>query len=355
MPVFDIDGNELATSQGAKLFFWMNENNAHYWILHLDCARKYFSVSNVKTLIDLISNAGFNQIQLHFSENEGFRFALDNMVFSANGTQYDLTPCLGGTESSTKWYTQSDMDTIIAYAHIKGIDVVPSFDMPGHMGRILQTFTQFKLNNSNTLNIKSEAAVNFAKSLVNAYAEYFAERGCKYYNIGYDEIIGWAQGFHQFYNNGEFQYVVDFANELADILKSKGMTPRLFNEPPHYNNDFSFFVNRDFEVLYWAFTIPNETVATAETLMNLGYTVINSSAEYYWVLGGRQVTAEMFEQTDLLTYFRSGTTSKDGQGAQFCIWCDSTSTQAGDNGDGVVASVTPLIAAFGDAIERALQ
>jgi N-acetyl-beta-hexosaminidase len=357
MAIYDIDGNELVTESKINVPFWSNQINTPYWILHLDCARKYFSVANVKTLIDLMASAGFNQLQLHFSEDQGFRLQLDDMIIKANGTTYDLVPCLGGTESSNKWYSQTDMDNIISYAHGKGIDIVPSFDMPAHMGRILSKFTQFKLNNSNTINIKDKNAVNFAKALANAYSSYFASRGCKYYNMGYDEIIGWNNGFHVLYNNGEFQYVVDFANDIIEIIKKNGMIPRLFNEPVHYNNDFSFFVNRDCEILYWVAQMSNETLASAETLQKLGYSIINSRGKYYWVLGdtSRQGSAETLANANLLVEYIGGDLTKNGNGAQFCIWCDSTTTQAGDNGNGVVESITPLIAAFGTAISNAMD
>ena len=283
MPIYDINGNKLTTDSENQISFWNNKINYPYWILHLDCGRKYFSISNVKLIIDAMVDAKMNQLQLHFSDNEGFRLELDDMIINANGTTYNLAPCLGGSESPTSWYSRTDMDDIISYAQGKGIDIVPSLDMPGHMGKILSQFPTFKLSNTSTLNIKSESAVNFAKAIVDKYANYFASRGCHWYNMGYDEIMGWATGFQQFYNNGEFQYVVDFANELSNVIKGRGMIPRAFNELFHYNNDFDFFVNRDIEVLYWDGSITGEVLAEPSTLQQMGYTIINSNEKYYWV------------------------------------------------------------------------
>lgn len=50
-----------------------------YWILHLDCARKFISVENVKVILDKLSISGFNQLQLHFSEDSGFRLKLNGV------------------------------------------------------------------------------------------------------------------------------------------------------------------------------------------------------------------------------------------------------------------------------------
>ncbi len=344
MAIYDVDGNELSGLD-------------YYWIVSLDCGRKYFSVANVKALIDECASAKVNQLQLHFSENEGFRLALNDKYVYANGVYYDLSPCYGGTESPYKWYTESDMNEIIAYANSKSISIVPSLDMPGHMGRILSQFTQFKLDGTNTLNVKDSLAVNFAKGIVDKYASYFASKGCRWYNMGYDEIKGWATGFPEFYNNGEFQYVVDFANELATVIKSHGLIPRAFNEPFHYNNDSNYQIDTYIECLYWDGSITNEVLATPPTLQNLGYTLINSNEKYYWVLNSsRKVTAEYLANADLLKGFDVESTPKNGKGAMFCVWCDNpTSSQANDEGTGVVTDITPLIAAYGEAIETAMS
>lgn len=46
--------------------YWDMDIKPPYWTLHLDCARKYITVSNVLVIIDKIYEAGFNQLQLHF-------------------------------------------------------------------------------------------------------------------------------------------------------------------------------------------------------------------------------------------------------------------------------------------------
>jgi len=353
MGIYDISGRLLTDTS----ICYDSEPQAPYWIFHLDCARKWFTIANVKSLIDSCYSSGLNQIELHFSENEGFRLALADMTVSANGTTYDLTPCLGGVESPNNWYTQSNMDEIIAYAQSKGIDVVPSFDMPGHMGRILSIFTQFKMNNTNTLDIKNSAAVNFAKAVVDKYAKYFVSRGCHFYNIGYDEIMGYGVGFPQLYSNGDFQYVVDFANGLFEVVESNGLKPRAFNEVFYYAQDYKYYTSKDAQVLYWTNAIPNSDEASPAALQTFGYQLINSNHDWYWVLGNPtiSVTAETLRNADVLKGFAENTLPHNGYGAMFCVWCDSTSTQSGDGGAGVVASVTPLIQAFGVAIQNALN
>lgn len=337
--------------------YWEDTVKPPYWIFHLDCARKYFTVANVKLLIDKISTSGFNQIQLHFSEDSGFRLELDNMmVTDEDGVSYDLSGVLGGTESPDKWYTQADMDSIISYAQSKNIDVVPSFDMPGHMGRILYRFPQFKLEGSNTLDITNDVAVKFAKAIVKKYCKYFSSRGSHHWNIGYDEIVG-SEGFDLFYNEGNYKFVVDFANTLINVVKEYDLIPRMYNEAVYYNKDYNYYVSKDVELYYWytdwaEYTLP-------DVLQKSGYKLINNSYKYYWILDNEEnsTSVDVINQTDLLKDFYNRKTDKNGYGAVFAVWCDSAnvSTSKGDGGDGVVTSVTSLITAFGNAISRAYE
>ena len=277
------------------------------------------------------------------------------MIVTVDCNTYDLTPCLGGAETSddNNYLTESDMDTIISYAFTKDIDVVPSFDMPGHMGRILLQFPQFKYSGSNsTLNILDENAIKFAKAITDKYSKYFSGRGCTCWNIGCDEIVN-ASGFQTIYENGTYDKVVDFVNGLADVVKKNGLKPRIFNEAVYYNNDYKYYISKDIEVMYWytdwdKFLLP-------DILQRYGYKLINTSYKYYWILGESKykVTEEYLNNTDLLKDFYNRTITKNGYGATLCVWCDEADiVQAGDGGTGIVASVAPIITAFGNAINR---
>lgn len=358
MEYYNIHGEKIQLIAGAKNFFWNNDSNKDYWILGLDSDRKYFSVSNIKSILDACARAGVNQLNMSICA-EALRLELDNMLIEANGSTYDLGACLGGAENPNKWYSQDEMDEIISYANKYGIDLVPTIDMPGHMDRILGQFPQFRFGSyTNFLDIKNESAVNFALAIIDKYAAYFSGRGCKRYNVSYDEIMGYGVGFPYFYNNNEFQYILEFTNKAADILKSYGMTPRVFNEVANYNNDYRCFIDRDYEVYYWDGSIPNEELSTPDELIQKGYTVINSNEKLYWVNNSsRQVTEETLRTTNLLKSFDVGTITGVASGAMFCVWCDDASSAPdnGDNGDAVTAAIVPLIGAFGDGIAYTLS
>ena len=329
-----------------------------YWILFLDCARKYFSLENIKYLIFLAKKNGFNQFGLHFSEDIGFRFALDDMMFyDVDGTSYDLSDCVGGGENPTKYYTQSDMDKIIDYAFSLGIDIVPSFDIPGHMGQILKSFPQFKYKGTNTLDITNDTARKFGKALLIKYCKYFSSRGCNFFNVGYDEIGDDGKGFQDFYERGDFKIVSTYANELIDIVKNLGLTPRIFNEVVLYQNDYLYHIKKDVEVLVWK-PWNDENNVGGNKIQKAKYKVINASANFYWILQDKWQGADpaLLDSIDVLRcydVYKKSEYEHITYGAMYSIWCDSAETiNQNDNGADIVERVTPYVNAFGNAIKN---
>lgn len=340
-----------------------------YKIVHVDAGRKYFSPENLKKIIDNAAAAGFNQVELYLSDNQGFRFALDDMnVTTSTGNTYDLTPALGDgysdgskyPDGSGKYLTQSEMTDIISYAAGKGIDIVPCINVPGHMGAILEEFTQFKYSGSNSsINLENAEAVAFALAITEKYATYFESQGVKYYNLGADEYANdlSTMGFQGLYTSGKYQKFVDFLNSAAQIVINHKMTPRAFNDGIYYNEDNTYSVNPAIQVCYWSCGWGGYNLASAQYLVNQGMDVINTHGDYYWVLGNTswQCSADKASQFDYTSFqYRTGTTGNgtisNPAGAMFCIWCDVGNADGTDDGAAVVSATADVIAAFGAAL-----
>ncbi len=340
-----------------------------YRIVHVDAGRKYFSPENIKKIIDNAADAGFNQVELYLSDNQGFRFALDDMnVTTSTGNTYDLTPALGDgysdgskyPDGSGKYLTQSEMTDIISYAAGKGIDIVPCINVPGHMGAILEEFTQFKYSGSNSsINLENAEAVAFALAITEKYATYFESQGVKYYNLGADEYANdlSTMGFQGLYTSGKYQKFVDFLNSAAQIVINHNMTPRAFNDGIYYNEKNTYSINSAIQVCYWSCGWDGYNLASAQYLVNQGMDVINTHGDYYWVLGNTswQCSADKASQFDYTSFqYRTGTTGNgtisNPAGAMFCIWCDVGNADGTDDGAAVVSATADVIAAFGAAL-----
>ena len=351
------------------LYTGRSSGDAFYKIVHVDCGRKYFSPENIKKIIDNAAAAGFNQVELYLSDNQGFRFALDDMnVTTSTGNTYDLTPALGDgysdgskfPDGSGKYLTQSEMTGIISYAAGKGIDIVPCINVPGHMGAILEVFTQFKYSGSNSsIDLENAEAVAFALAITEKYTTYFESQGVKYYNLGADEYANdlSTMGFQGLYTSGKYQKFVDFLNSAAQIVINHRMTPRAFNDGIYYNEDNTYSIKSAIQVCYWSCGWGGYNLASAQYLVNQGMKVINTHGDYYWVLGNTswQCSADKASQFDYTSFqYRTGTTGNgtisDPAGAMFCIWCDVGNADGTDDGTAVVSNTADVIAAFGAAL-----
>jgi hexosaminidase len=103
----------------------------------LDVARHFFSVDDVKHVIDLISYYKMNRLHLHLSDDQGWRIMINSWPELA--TTGGSTAVGGG---SGGYYTQADYAEIVAYAHSRYITIVPEIDMPGHTNAALASYPE---------------------------------------------------------------------------------------------------------------------------------------------------------------------------------------------------------------------
>jgi len=113
--------------------------------LHLDLARNFHSKSEILKLIDAMAAYKFNKLHLHLADDEGWRLqikALPELTDIGSKRCHDpeentcLLPQLGagpeGTGGGNGYLSQADYIEIVRAATARGIEVIPSLDMPGH-------------------------------------------------------------------------------------------------------------------------------------------------------------------------------------------------------------------------------
>ena len=256
-----------------------------YNIMFLDCGRKYYSVDSIKKIIDNASAAGFNYIQLAVG-NDGLRFLLDDMSLTVNDKTYTSKEVSDAIHAGNVAYnktfdgyvggryypystdvnelTQSEMDTIIAYAASKGMGVIPCVNTPGHMDAILSAATSLtgkdcSYNGSaRTIDVTDTTAVAFTQALLQKYIDYFAGKGCKRFNMGADEYAndkytGGSMGFGNLQSTGKYKYYVEYVNQLAEMIKAADMKPMAFNDGIYFNNNTSSGTfDTDIIICYWS-------------------------------------------------------------------------------------------------------
>ena len=286
-------------------------------IVSIDAGRKYFSPEQIKEIIDEASKTGYTDLHLLVG-NDGLRFVLDDMSLKVGDTSYSSQAVTDAVEKGTKAYyddpngtalTQAQMDDILAYAKSKKVGVIPTINSPGHMDAILTAMEQLGIENphfnyfgtkksARTVDLDNQKALDFTKALVDKYAAYFSGKA-DIFNIGLDEYANDATDAHGWqvlqasknwpgegYPEKGYEKFIQYANDLAAIVKKHKMKPMAFNDGIYYNGDTSYGTfDKDIIVSYWTGGWNGYDVASSKLLSELGHQILNTNDAWYYVLG----------------------------------------------------------------------
>lgn len=319
-------------------------------IFHLDCGRKYFTVSEIEGIIDQLAENHYTHIQLAFG-NDGLRFLLDDMSLTVNGKDCSSAAVTSAIKQGNKNLTsgssgelsQGDMDAIIKYANAKGIQIIPLFNAPGHMytavnamntlsvgGKYIEVSSPNDARTSNWAVDPTDAtAVAFAKALLQKYVTYFAGKGSTMFNIGADE-----SGL----SSSNYASYAEMVNGMNAIVKAAGMTTLAYNDGI-YNTAYAasqtnVTFDKDIVICYWT---AGANSATVEYLLEKGFNLLNNSDNWYYVLGDylyKIWSSAQWGYNDALNGIKKTpvTQMKDGKdyasskqllGSVLCVWCDA--------------------------------
>ena len=324
-------------------------------IFHLDCGRKYFSVSEIEKIIDKLAENHYTHIELAFG-NEGLRFVpnAENMAVGSysgekvvgaiakGNKKYDTDQSLNYTVDSL---TEQDMTEIFVYAKSKGIEIIPMLDIPGHMNAVIYAMQELDIdvsvfsyvgttkpgNIGASFDTTNEAAVAFAKGLVENYITYFAGKGCKYFNIAGDEC-----GFAKM-SDDQYTAYATLMNSLNAKVKAAHMTTLMFNDGVNYKNknlkgNVSF--DKDIIICYWT---GGDNYAVSTALQEAGYKLINTNVHWYYVAGnenGNSMFSYKYAINNMAT--RKCTVCDGGDaitdtGCMLAFWCDNPTASVNTN------------------------
>ena len=332
--------------------------------LFVDCARKYFSVDWFEEIIREMAWNGMNTLYISFSNDEGFRFLLDDMSLSfddgdGNTVTYDdefMSHMVDNPEKvadsaflternanatdegnsrvvtnydNNKYLTQDNMERILAYAKAYGINVIPELNTPGHFGQILWYFPEYRIQGTwyedgqphYGLDLTNTEAFNFGQALVKKYADFFAENGCTDFCVGGDEYL---QG------NATNEQVAAYTNRLVEYVESKGMTAYAWNDG-----------QAAAQKLLKDSAVVNAWNGTST------YNLINfDNNKLYYVLKGQEwkPNAQTLFETWTPNVYNDGTELSNMLGASLAIWCDVPNKETPAY---VLESMIPNIQAFG--------
>ena len=184
--------------------------------MHLDVVRHFFPLSYIKKYIDYLTFHKFNTFHWHLTDDQGWRIEIlsypklntigswrDSTLighFKDTPARYDRTR-YGG------YYTREEVKEVLAYAAVRGINVIPEVDIPGHSRATITAYPEFSTdpkaawgvaytwgmyNRQNNVLAPNPATFQFLRTIFHEIADLFPS---PYIHIGGDECskIWWKK------------------------------------------------------------------------------------------------------------------------------------------------------------------
>ncbi|MFV0581026.1 MAG: family 20 glycosylhydrolase [Parabacteroides gordonii] len=187
--------------------------------LMLDVSRHFYTKEEVKELLDMMALYKLNKFHWHLTDDQGWRVEIKKyplltekgawrtfnnhdrecmrLAKVQDNPDYEIpAEKLRITQGDTLYggfYTQNDIKEIVEYAGVRGIDVIPEIDMPGHMLAAVSNYAGVSCFNqtgwgttfSSPVCPGKDSALEFCK---NVYSEIIPLFPYKYIHLGADEV-----------------------------------------------------------------------------------------------------------------------------------------------------------------------
>ena len=188
--------------------------------LMLDVSRHFYTPEEIKELLDLMTLYKLNKFHWHLTDDQGWRIEIkqyplltekgawrtfNNHDFECKEREVsEMNPDFKipnehlridqkGDTLYGGFYTQDEIRDIVRYAQIRGIDVIPEIDMPGHFLAAITSYKGISCSDqpgwgamfSSPVCPGKESALTFCK---NIYSEIFDLFPYEYVHLGADEV-----------------------------------------------------------------------------------------------------------------------------------------------------------------------
>ncbi|MDA9557957.1 beta-N-acetylhexosaminidase [Vibrio sp.] len=182
------------------------EDQPHYRYrgMMFDCVRHFYTVDEVKRVINFLALYKFNVFHWHLTDDEGWRIEIKALpeltkYGAFRGPNETLEPQFSHiNERHGGFYTQKEIKEVIEYAQERGIDVIPEIDIPGHCRAAIKALPMLLIEqddkseyrsvqayNDNVLNPGLEGTYHFLDAVIEEVAALFP---ATWFHIGADEV-----------------------------------------------------------------------------------------------------------------------------------------------------------------------
>jgi len=173
--------------------------------LMIDVSRHFFSLDEMKKIVDQMAYFKFNRLHWHLTEDQGWRLEIkkypklteisawrDSSIIGQYG---DFKPFIYDGEKHGGYYTQDEARELVKYAADRKITIIPEIELPGHATAALAAYPELG-NGTGPYNVRgywgvhptifspNEATFKFLEDVLTEVMDIFPS---EYIHIGGDE------------------------------------------------------------------------------------------------------------------------------------------------------------------------
>lgn len=257
-----------------------------YRALMIDPARHFIPVEDVKFYIDQMTRYKYNVLQIHLTDDQGWRIEIKKHPRLTTGKEY---------------YTQEQLDDLIRYAAQRHIEIVPELDIPGHTVAVLAAYPELGCTHTDTIEknvgttvdlmlcAANEKVYTVYKDIIDEVSALFPSR---YIHLGGDEAViekNWTkctrcQAMMKASNYTKAsQLMIPFFGRMLDFVRNDGKEPILWCELDNVRlpaNDYLFPYPQDVTLVSWRWGL---TPACLDLTSKHGNKIILAPGEYAYL------------------------------------------------------------------------
>ena len=151
----------------------------------LDTARHFRQKAEVLRVVDLMAFHKLNVLHLHLTDDQGWRIEIKSYPkLTTTGAEM---PDYTGDTGPGRFYSQSDIKDIVAYASDRFVTVVPEIDMPGHSIAATTAYPELSCDGKpeSQLCVTKDATFKFVTQVLDEVTALFPG---PYIHLGGDEV-----------------------------------------------------------------------------------------------------------------------------------------------------------------------
>jgi hexosaminidase len=103
--------------------------------LSLDVARTFFTVEEIRRVVDLLELYKLNVLHLHLTDDQAWRLAFGQSAASGPSARHQPA---ASPEPGAAFYRDEDLAELVGYAADRFVTIVPEVDTPGHASALLE-------------------------------------------------------------------------------------------------------------------------------------------------------------------------------------------------------------------------